>query len=122
MTPFTLIMVSCVIQCIISCMASMLCPPQVCDKNRCTTCAFNNIASSMNTIISIVVILMLANVIPMPGSKGVIETTEWWLSYVISILFMIVKNIFIEEKYYEIVISVIFNITFMVKIKNIYII
>ena len=35
---------------------------------------------------------------------------------------MIVKNIFIEEKYYEIVISVIFNITFMVKIKNIYII
>ena len=76
MTPFTLIMVSCVIQCIISCMASMLCPPQVCDKNQCTTCTFNSIASSMNTIISIVVILMLANVIPMPGSKGVIETTE----------------------------------------------
>lgn len=74
MSPFMLIMVSCLLQCMITSIASMFCPPKT-DENG--TCMSSNLAGVSNCIICIVVILMLANVIPMPGSKGVaIETTE----------------------------------------------
>lgn len=79
MTPITLIIVSCLIQCIISCIGSMFCPPKT-EDNKNSNCMSVSLANSLNSIITIVVILMLANVIPMPGSKSVaaaaMETTE----------------------------------------------
>ena len=76
MSPFVLIVLSFLLQSVISCIGSMFCGPRL-DKN--SDCISINLANSSNFIISLVVILMLANVIPMPGSKDVaaaaMETT-----------------------------------------------
>lgn len=74
MSPFMLIVISFILQSVISSIASMFCVGE-----RSDDCTSNKLANLSNFIISVVVILMLANVIPMPGSKDVaaaaMETT-----------------------------------------------
>lgn len=79
MTPFTLIILSSVLQCMILCVARMFCYPIYKEDGTIGTCWSTIIANLSNSVISIVVILMLAQVISMPGTKdaaAVIETTE----------------------------------------------
>jgi hypothetical protein len=67
MTPVTLVVVSCLLQFVISSIASMLCPPRLSDRDN--QCMSISLANSSNCVITIVVILILLRVIPMPGGE-----------------------------------------------------
>jgi hypothetical protein len=64
MTPVTLVVVSCLLQSVISSIASMFCVGE-----RSNDCTSIQLANSSNCVITIVVILILLKVIPMPGGQ-----------------------------------------------------